>query len=128
MCASDKTVILSEAIFPLSGLHTALRFLCFVITLNWPTAFLILVTKQATYPLTRGLSSPPFTTRFCSQLVLFFFSGKLLVIDCQVSVQINHQLDATISPVIYLTFIYSSTCFGRPRAHHQELNNCSSRL
>ena len=28
---------------------------------------------------------------------------------------------------IILTFIYSSTCFGRPRAHHQELN-CSSSL
>ena len=27
-----------------------------------------------------------------------------------------------------LTFIYSSTCFGRPHAHHQELNNCSSSL
>jgi len=25
-----------------------------------------------------------------------------------------------------LTFIYNSTCFGRPYAHHQELNNCSS--
>jgi hypothetical protein len=22
----------------------------------------------------------------------------------------------------YLTFMYSSTCFGRPHAHHQELN------
>jgi hypothetical protein len=41
--------------------------------------------------------------------------------------QINHQLDATISPVYYLTFMCSSTCFGRPpHAHHQELNNCSS--
>jgi hypothetical protein len=29
---------------------------------------------------------------------------------------------------IILTFIYSSICFGRPQAHHQELNNCSSRL
>jgi hypothetical protein len=29
---------------------------------------------------------------------------------------------------IILTFIYSSTCFGRPHAHHQELNNCSSSL
>jgi hypothetical protein len=29
---------------------------------------------------------------------------------------------------IYLTFIYSSTCFGRPHTHHQELNNCSSSL
>jgi len=28
----------------------------------------------------------------------------------------------------YLTFMYSSTCFGRPHAHHQELNNCSSNL
>ena len=43
-------------------------------------------------------------------------------------IQINHQLDTTISPVLYLTFIYSSTCFGRPHAHHQELNNCISCL
>jgi hypothetical protein len=28
----------------------------------------------------------------------------------------------------YLTFIYSSTCFGRPHAHHHELNNCSGSL
>ena len=30
--------------------------------------------------------------------------------------------------VYYLTFMYSSTCFGRPHAHHQELNNCSISL
>ena len=24
--------------------------------------------------------------------------------------------------------MYSSTCFGHPHAHHQELNNCSSSL
>jgi len=24
--------------------------------------------------------------------------------------------------------MYSSTCFGRPNAHHQELTNCSSSL
>jgi len=36
-------------------------------------------------------------------------------------IQIDHQLDATISQFIILTFIYSSTCFGRPHAHHQEL-------
>ena len=29
---------------------------------------------------------------------------------------------------IILTFIYSTTCFGRPHAHHQELNNCSISL
>jgi nitric oxide reductase large subunit len=28
----------------------------------------------------------------------------------------------------YWTFMYSSTCFGRPPAHHQELNNCNSSL
>jgi hypothetical protein len=36
--------------------------------------------------------------------------------------------DATISQVYYLSFKYSSTCFERPHAHHQELNNCSSSL
>jgi hypothetical protein len=40
----------------------------------------------------------------------------------------HHQLDATVSQVYYLTFMYSSKCFGRPHAHHQELNKCSSRL
>jgi hypothetical protein len=29
---------------------------------------------------------------------------------------------------IILTFIYNSTCFGRPHAHHQELSNWSSSL
>ena len=29
---------------------------------------------------------------------------------------------------LLITFIYSSTCFGRPHAHHQEPNNCSSSL
>jgi len=33
-----------------------------------------------------------------------------------------------MSPVYYLTFIYSSTYFVRPHAYHQELNNCSSSL
>jgi hypothetical protein len=27
-----------------------------------------------------------------------------------------------------MAFMYSSTCFGRPHAHHQELNNYSSSL
>jgi len=39
-----------------------------------------------------------------------------------------NQLDAAISQVYYLSFKYSSTCFGHPYAHHQELNNCSSSL
>jgi hypothetical protein len=44
------------------------------------------------------------------------------------SIQINHQPDATIFQFIIITFIYSSTCFGRFLAHHQELNGCSGRL
>jgi len=46
----------------------------------------------------------------------------------QISIQINHQPDATIFQFIILTFIYSSTCFGRSPVHHQELNDCSSSL
>jgi hypothetical protein len=41
------------------------------------------------------------------------------------TVQINHQPDATIFRFIILTFIHSPTCFGRPPAHHQELNDWS---
>ena len=44
------------------------------------------------------------------------------------TIQINHQPDATIFQFIILTFIYSSTCFGRFPAHHQELNDCSGSL
>jgi hypothetical protein len=44
------------------------------------------------------------------------------------SIQINHWPYATIFHFIILTFIYSSTCFGRFPAHHQELNDCSSSL
>ena len=44
------------------------------------------------------------------------------------TIQINHQPDATIFQFIILTFIYSSTCFGRSPAHHQELNDWSSSL
>jgi len=41
--------------------------------------------------------------------------------------QIN-QPDASISQIYCSSFNYSSTCFGHPLAHHQELINCSSRL
>jgi len=44
------------------------------------------------------------------------------------TIQINHQPDATIFQFIILTFIYSSTSFGRFPAHHQELNDCSGSL
>src|SRR5215475_15619956 len=44
------------------------------------------------------------------------------------TVQINHQPDATVFQFIILTFVYSSTCFWRFPAHHQELNDCSGIL
>jgi hypothetical protein len=44
------------------------------------------------------------------------------------TIQINHQPDATIFQFIILTFIYSSTCFGRFPAHLRELNDCSGSL
>jgi hypothetical protein len=44
------------------------------------------------------------------------------------TIQINHQPDATIFSFIILTFVYTSTCFGRFPAHHQELNDCSGSL
>jgi hypothetical protein len=44
------------------------------------------------------------------------------------TIQINHQPDATIFQFIILTFIYSSTCFGRFPAHHQKLNDSSGSL
>jgi hypothetical protein len=44
------------------------------------------------------------------------------------TVQINHQPDATDFQFIILTFVYSSTSFGRFPAYHQELNDCSGSL
>jgi hypothetical protein len=39
------------------------------------------------------------------------------------TIQINHEPNATNFQFIILTFVYSSTCFGRFPAHHQELND-----
>ena len=44
------------------------------------------------------------------------------------TIQIHHQPDSTIFQFIILTFIYSSTRFGRFPAHHQEFNDCSGSL
>jgi hypothetical protein len=37
------------------------------------------------------------------------------------TIQINHQPVAKVFQFIILTSVYSSTCFGRFFAHHQEL-------
>jgi len=64
---------------------------------------------------------------FCIQGVLKF---KCEIKVCKSvhhrTIQINHQPDATFFQFIILTFVYSSTCFGRFPAHHQELNDCSA--
>jgi hypothetical protein len=39
-----------------------------------------------------------------------------------------HQPEATIFQFIILKFVYSSTCFGRFPAHHQELIDCNGSL
>jgi len=44
------------------------------------------------------------------------------------TIQIYQPTRCKISQVYYLMFMYISTCFGRPHAHHQKLNNCSSSL
>jgi hypothetical protein len=41
---------------------------------------------------------------------------------------INHQPNAAVFKFIIPTFVYSSTCFGRFPAHHQELNDRSGSL
>jgi hypothetical protein len=56
------------------------------------------------------------------KFVLNFGTGVLHLI------QINHQPDATVFQFIILTFVYSSTCFGRFPARHQELSDCSGSL
>ena len=57
-----------------------------------------------------------------------FFKFKVCNSVHHRTIQINHQPDATIFQFIILTFIYSSTCFGRSPAHHQVLNDCSSSI
>jgi hypothetical protein len=44
------------------------------------------------------------------------------------TIEINHQLDATIFQFIILKFVYSPTCFGRFSAQHRELSDCSGSL
>jgi hypothetical protein len=44
------------------------------------------------------------------------------------TIQTNQQPDATVFQFIILTFVYSSTSFGRFPAHYQELNDYSELL
>jgi hypothetical protein len=75
-----------------------------------------------------GLFTFQENSKHSAQLSLFFiylkFASPCIIIQFK---QIN-QLYAKIPQVYYLMFMYGSTCFGRPYAHHQELNNCSSSI
>jgi hypothetical protein len=59
-------------------------------------------------------SGYPYTVQFLRRLNLKFASPCIII-----QFKCINQLDATTSEVYYLTFMYSSTCFGRPHAHHQ---------
>jgi hypothetical protein len=59
---------------------------------------------------------------------LFIFLFKVCKSVHHRTIQINHQPDTTVFQFIILTFIYSSTCFGRFLAHRQDLNDCSGSL
>ena len=58
--------------------------------------------------------------RLCTNMTYTLFKFKVCKSVPHHTIQINHQLDATISPVYYLTFIYSPTCFGRNRPDHDQ--------
>ena len=53
---------------------------------------------------------------------------NIMLVETAFKIQINHQPNATIFQFFILTSVYSSTCFGRFPAHHQELNDCSGSL
>jgi hypothetical protein len=44
------------------------------------------------------------------------------------TIQINHQPDATVFQFIIMTFVYSSTCFGRFPVHHQYESQSNARV
>ena len=66
--------------------------------------------------------------RRCANVIECIYLFKVCKSVDHRTIQINHQPDATVFQFIILTFIYSSTCFGRFAAHYQELNDCSGRL
>jgi hypothetical protein len=70
--------------------------------------------------------SEPYTGVARPGALLFEYFKPLNEQSCLI--QISHQPDATVFQYIILTFVYSSTCFGRSPAHHPELNDRSSSL
>jgi len=65
-------------------------------------------------------------------LSTFYIQGVLnLNVKFKVCKSVHHRtirINAKIFQFIFLTFVYSSTCFGCFPTHHQEFNNCSGSL
>jgi len=61
------------------------------------------------------------------QLQTGVWFGLVWFANC-VKVQINQPTRCISLSDLLLVVEYSSTCFGHPLAHHQELINCSSRI
>ena len=68
--------------------------------------------------------SGPWTRHPAISFLVFLF---VLSVHHHIFKLIN-QPDASFFQLYCLSFKYSSTCFGHPHAHHQELINCSSSL
>jgi hypothetical protein len=64
---------------------------------------------------------PALTQRFDAFISEFWTNGQLLNWTTAGTFKWINQQDAATSQVCYLLFKYSSTCFGHPHAHHQEL-------
>jgi hypothetical protein len=126
-----------QFIFP----GTLLGFSC----RNDNLVFVSLCNYSVNIPLTPSVCvmdnvSSRFSSSFCHpkyEAVCPGFSCQLLELLCSFKVcnsvhrhtiQINHQQDARVSPVYYLDVYLQLNRFGRPYAHHQEFNNCSSNL
>jgi len=65
---------------------------------------------------------------FHSLLIPSYLEVRKVCLLFKYSIKSTNQMHQSVSQIYWLSFKYSSTCFGHPLAHHQELINCSSRL
>ena len=81
----------------------------------------LFVTKLLLDEITIHLQGAAFNvTHFKSRIAYLFYTAINTTEHGQVSVDKKNQLDVTFC-IIYFSSNSSSTCFGQPCAHHQEL-------